>query len=149
MNNTVFLIEDEEKTGDMLRQALESEDIDVVWVKDGESALQEMEKGKFDLVILDLKLPGLSGDEVLEGIRKVDPYVEVVVYTNYEDPPVMRRLINLGVEGYIKKGAEADLWETVDLIKAKLDPLSTSETDGLLGSLPEGMFSESDSDGKR
>lgn len=149
MNNTVFLIEDEEKTGDMLRQALESEDIGVVWAKDGPSALQKMEKGKFDLVILDLKLPGLSGDEVLEGIRKVDPYVEVLVYTNYEEPQVMTRLINLGVEGYIKKGAEADLWETVAKIKAKLDPLSDSETDDLLDAVPEGMFTESDSDGKR
>lgn len=148
MNNRVFLIEDEEKTGDMLRQALESEDIDVVWVKDGKSALEEMEKGKFDLIILDLKLPGISGDEVLEGIRKFDPYVEVVVYTNYQEPPVMTKLINLGVEGYIKKGADADLWEMVALIKNKLDPLSPTETDDLLGSLPEGMFTENDSDGE-
>lgn len=144
MNNTVFLIEDEEKTGLLLKQALESENIDTVWARDGKSALEKMEKGKFDLVILDLKLPGLSGDEVLEGIRKVDPYVEVVVYTNYEDPPVMKRLINLGVEGYIKKGAEADLWQTVATIKAKLDPLSASQTDTLLGSLPEGMFTENE-----
>ena len=148
MKNTVFLIEDEEKTGDMLRQALESEDIGVVWAKDGPSALQKMEKGKFDLVILDLKLPGLSGEEVLEGIRKTDPYVEVIVYTNYEEPVVMKRLMNLGVEGYIKKGAEADLWEMVAKIKAKLDPLSPTETDDLLGSLPEGMFTESDTDGE-
>lgn len=148
MNNRVFLIEDEEKTGDMLRLGLESEDIDVVWAKDGPSALQEMEKGKFDLVILDLKLPGLSGEEVLKGIRKIDPYIEVIVYTNYEDPPVMKRLMNLGVEGYIKKGAEADLWRTVAQIKAKLDPLSPTETDDLLGSLPEGMFTENDSDGE-
>ena len=146
MNNTVFLVEDEEKTGLLLKQALESENIDTVWAKDGKSALEKMEKGKFDLVILDLKLPGLSGDEVLEGIRKVDPYVEVVVYTNYEDPLVMKRLINLGVEGYIKKGAEADLWETVAKIKAKLDPLSAGETDSLLGSLPEGMFTENEGD---
>ena len=88
---------EQEKTGLLLKQALESENIDTVWVRDGKSALEKMEKGKFDLVILDLKLPGPSGDEVLEGIRKVDPYVEVVVYTNYEDPPVMKRLINLGV----------------------------------------------------
>lgn len=146
MNSTVFLVEDEEKTGCLLEQALESEDIDVVWVKDGNSALEKMEKGKFDLVILDLKLPGLSGEEVLEGIRKVDPYVEVVIYTNYEDPPVMKRLINLGVEGYIKKGAEADLWETVATIKAKLDPLSANEKDTLLGSLPEELFTENGGD---
>ena len=149
MNNTVFLIEDEEKTGDMLSQALESEDIGVVWAKDGESALKKMEKGKFDLVILDLKLPGLSGEDVLAGIRKVDPYIEVVVYTNYEESSVMKKLINLGVDRYIKKGAEADLWKTVAIIKAKLDPLSPSGTDSILEALPEEMFTENDVDRDR
>ena len=146
MNNTVFLVEDEEKTGSLLKQALGSENIETVWARDGKSALEKMEKGKFDLIILDLKLPELSGDEVLEGIRKVDPYVEVVVYSNYEDPRVMKRLINLGIEGYYKKGAEADLWDTVAKIKAKLDPLSANEKDTLLGSLPEELFTENGGD---
>lgn len=150
MNNTVLLIEDEEKTGEILSQALQSEAIDVEWAKDGTDALGKMEKGKFDLVILDLKLPELSGDEVLREIRKVDPYVEVVVYTSYVDPPttLMENLINLHAGGYIRKGAEADLWETVKLIKARLDPLSSDEADELLKSLPEGMFSGNDNDGE-
>jgi CheY-like chemotaxis protein len=122
MKNTLLLIEDEQKTGEILKQALESEDIDVTWTLDGKSALEQMERGKFDLIILDLKLPEISGDEVLEGIRSIDPYVEVIVYTNYQDPPVMKRLINLGVEGYINKGADADLWDTVEKVKARLAP---------------------------
>ena len=148
MKNTVFLIEDERKTGDMLKQALESEEIEVVWAENGKIALNKMEKGKFDLIILDLKLPEISGDEVLEGIRKIDPYVEVIVYTNYQDPPVMKKLINLGVEGYINKGADADLWETVAKVKAKLDPFTEEERDRLFESAPGEIFHVDDSSGE-
>jgi DNA-binding NarL/FixJ family response regulator len=124
----------------MLKQALESEDIEVLWVQDGKAALQEMKKGRFDLIILDLKLPEMSGDEVLEGIRKIDSYVSVIVYTNYQEVPVMKKLINLGVEGFISKGADADLWDTVHKVKSLLDPFSEDEKDDLLSSLPQGAF---------
>ncbi len=140
MKNLILLVEDEKKTGEMLKQALESEGIEVIWAQNGKSALDEMEKGRFDLIILDLKLPEISGDEVLEGIRRMDPYVEVVVYTNYQEPPVMKRLINLGIEGYINKGADADLWDTVDKVKARLDPFSEDEIEELLQAVPEGIF---------
>lgn len=140
MANSVMLVEDEIKTAEMLKQALESEGIEVFWVIDGISALQSMSKGKFDLIILDLKLPNMSGDEVLEEIRKIDPYVEVVVYTNYQDPPVMQKLINLGVEGYISKGASADLWDTVERVKSILDPFTDEERDDLIGEIPTDAF---------
>jgi len=119
--NTLLLVEDEPKTGGMLKQALESEDIEVIWAKNGKSALDQMENGKFDIVILDLKLPEMSGVEVLEGIRSVDKYVEVMIYSNYQEPPVMKKLINIGIEGYITKGADADLWNTVEMVKARLN----------------------------
>jgi len=91
MQNIVLLVEDEKKTGEMLKKALESEDISVEWVSDGKSAVSKFQKGKFDLIILDLKLPEITGDEVLEAIRRIDPYVEVIVYTNYQDPLVMKK----------------------------------------------------------
>jgi DNA-binding response OmpR family regulator len=144
MKSSVLLVEDEEKTGEMLTKALQSEDIDVVWKRDGKSALGEMGNGKFDLIILDLKLPEMSGDEVLEGIRRIDPYTEVIVYTNYQDPPVMKKLINLGVEGYVNKGADADLWKMVEKVKSRLDPFSEEERDDLLEAAPDGSFRETD-----
>lgn len=140
MIGTVMLVEDEKKTAEMLKQALESEDIEVLWVQDGASAIQEMKNGRFDLIILDLKLPGMTGDEVLESIRKTDTYVSVIVYTNYQEPPVMKKLINLGVDGFISKGASADLWETVGKVKSILDPFSEDEKNALLDSLPADAF---------
>lgn len=140
MTNTILLVEDEVKTAEVLKQALESEGINVEWVTDGQSALDLVRLGNFDLIILDLKLPGMTGDQALEKIRKIDPYIDVVVYTNYQDPPVMQKLMNLGVEGYISKGAAADLWDTVDRIKAMLDPFSEEERDQLLQSVPPDTF---------
>jgi CheY-like chemotaxis protein len=142
MANTVLLVEDEQKTAEMLKQALESEGIVVTWVTDGQSALDKIGKGKFDLIILDLKLPGISGDEVLEQIRRDDPYVDVVVYTNYQEPPVMQKLINFGIEGYISKGATADLWDTVERIKKILDPFTEDEREKILDAIPSDAFKD-------
>jgi DNA-binding response OmpR family regulator len=146
MNNTILLVEDEVKTGEMLKRALELEGMVVKWSENGKTALAEIEKNRFDLIILDLKLPEIPGEAVLEGLRKIDPYVPVLVYSNYEEPPVMKKLINLGVEGYIKKGADSDLWGIVDRVKSLLDPFSEEERNRLLQSAPEGMFKESTKD---
>lgn len=140
MKNRVLLVEDEEITGQMLKQALEKEDIEVVLAADGPAALKGMEPGRYDLVVLDLKLPGMSGDQVLEELRKLDPFVEVVVYTNYEEPPVMKNLIRLGIEDYIHKGADADLWGTVQRIKERLDPFSPEKREKLLQAVPPEVF---------
>ncbi|MCK7315158.1 response regulator [Enterobacter cloacae] len=138
--NTILLVEDEVKTAEMLKGALEEEGIEVQWVNNGEDALRLIHPGSYDLIILDLKLPGMTGDEILENLRRIDPYVDVVVYTNYQDPPVMRKLINLGVDGYISKGATADLWDTVKQIKEMLDPMSEDERENLLKQLPSDLF---------
>jgi len=137
MNYQILLVEDEKITGDALRQALigetvDGQGIDVTLVLDGRAALKAIVPGKYDLVVLDLKLPHMTGDEVLVELRKIDPYIDVVVYTNYQDPPVMKKLMNLGVSGYINKGAEADLWATVEAIKARLAPVPDSERQTLL-----------------
>ena len=71
MKNVVLLIEDEIKTGDILKKALETAEIEVDWAINGKEALDKLEIGKYDLVILDLKLPEISGDEILEDINDV------------------------------------------------------------------------------
>ncbi|QOH73011.1 response regulator transcription factor [Pseudomonas juntendi] len=138
--NKVLLVEDEVKTAEMLKDALTGEGVNVDWVTNGVDALARIKPGSYDLIILDLKLPGMSGDEILEELRAIDSYVDVVVYTNYQDPPVMQKLINLGVDGYISKGAAADLWGTVDQIKKLLDPLSEEERETLLSQVPSDVF---------
>ena len=142
MSDLVLLVEDEEKTGNMLKKALESENISVEWAKDGKYVLEKVKKGNFDLIILDLKLPKITGEEILESIRESDPYIEVIVYTNYQDPPVMKKLINLGVEGYINKGSDANLWDAVETIKNHLKPFSKDDIEKLVNATPDGFLSD-------
>lgn len=139
MKFNIYLVEDEDKTGEFLKKALEEDEdytFQVDLVKDGKEAIDKYINTKYDLIILDLKLPNKTGDEVLEVIRKKSPYTSVMVFTNYEEPPIMRKLINLGVDGYLKKGADADLWDTVQKIKDKLKPMNEIQRHQLLASLP-------------
>jgi DNA-binding response OmpR family regulator len=140
MRNTVLLIEGEAKTADMLKRALESESVNVDWREDGNAGLADFKKGCFDLIVLDLELPLMTGDQVLEKIREIDPYVTVIIHSNTDDAAVLKNLINLGVDGFISKGAGADLWGTVAQIKKHLVPFSEQERISLLQELPAGAF---------
>ena len=81
-------------------------------------------------------MPGLSGDEVLSEIRKQDPFIDVIIYTNYTDFAYIKKLANIGIEGYINKGAKADLSELIDAIKKKLAPLDDETISVLLKDVP-------------
>lgn len=79
----ILVIDDEESMRDSCRQALARKASRVEVAGDGLSGLGILEKEAFDLVILDLKMPGLSGMEVLNRIKQEYPEVVVVVITGY------------------------------------------------------------------
>jgi len=137
MNYRILIIEDETETSRFLSLALQKEGFDVECAENGITGLDFLKQNEFDMVILDLKMPRMTGDEVLKEIRNIAPFMLVVVYTNYGNAPIMEKLINLGVEGFIKKGAEADLWGTVEFIKSKFQPINDEERKKLLNKLFE------------
>ncbi len=140
MEAKILLVEDEIKTGEMLVKALETKGINVDWYVNGTDALANFDSGKYDLIVLDLKLPGMTGDETLEKIRGIDKYVTTIIYSNYEETPVMKKLINLGVDKYIHKGSDANLWETVDIIEKLLNPMGEDDAEDVLRRLPSDAF---------
>lgn len=138
MSNKVLIVEDEEITGKFLKKALEDRNVKVEWIKNGKEAVDNIRKGAFDLIVLDIILPGMKGDEVLEKIREIDPYVVVVVYTNnINEHNMMSKFINLGVDAYINKGPGADLKKTVDIIMGKMEPFSLDKIHDLIDQLPD------------
>ena len=134
--NRVLIIEDETETAEAVKEALALDDISADIASDGESGLQKFVANNYDLILLDLKMPGLSGDEVLSEIRKRDPFVDVIIYTNYTDFVDIKKLANIGIEGYINKGPKADLSELIDAIKEKLAPLNDETISALLKDVP-------------
>lgn len=132
----VLIIEDEPATASPVKEALEMDGIHVDIASNGITGLELFRKKEYDLILLDLKLPGLSGEEVLTAIRKENPFISVVVYTNYSNFADIKRLTNIGIDGYINKGPEADLGELIEVIESKLAPMDGSAIDVLFREFP-------------
>ncbi len=140
--NKILIIEDEINTAKPVKEALALESIDADIAKDGTLGLEMFKTNNYDLVLLDLKMPGLDGESVLTEIRKIDPFVDVIVYTNYSEFADIKKLTNIGIQGYLNKGPEADLQQLTNIIKSKLAPLSVDDVEKLVRATPEELFKE-------
>lgn len=79
-------------------------DIEVLEAPDFESALTVLDgEGEFDLILLDLALPGIDGFAGLDILRRRYPAIPVVVVSAFDDTPTITRVLNLGASGFIPK----------------------------------------------
>ena len=99
----ILVIDDEESMRDSCRQALLRDENRVEVAEDGVKGLAILEKESFDLVILDLKMPGLSGMEVLKKIKEEDPEIVVVVITGYATVESAVEAMKAGAYDFIPK----------------------------------------------
>ena len=81
--NTVLVVDDDEANRITLERILAREGYRVVHADSGRAAMERLRDERVDLVLTDLKMPGMSGIDLLKAARKVDPEVEVVVMTAY------------------------------------------------------------------
>ena len=79
MTRWILVVEDEPPLGEMICDNLNSEGYGTELIRDGEQALERLLKGGFDLVLLDIMLPGRDGFEVLAEMRKRDDTTPVLV----------------------------------------------------------------------
>lgn len=119
----ILLVEDNKETADLVKMALEFEDMNVDVAFDGQDGLEHFMKNEYDLILLDLEMPRMNGEELVIKIRNINPYVDIIVYTNYSQFADIKKLVNLGINGYINKGPGADLKELVNMIKSKMEPM--------------------------
>lgn len=131
---SVLIIEDELDTAHPIKGALGFYEIEADIAEDGEMGLKLFKEhpDKYDLILLDLKMPGMQGDEVLRNIRKIDPYIYVVVYTNHGGFANLKELVNIGIDKYMDKGGGAEIQELVDVIVGLLNPLTEEGIDVLI-----------------
>lgn len=102
MAHVVLLVEDEQKLRAMLRSYLERDGLDVITTPSGAEALVYNERLRFDLVILDLGLPDVPGEEVLRELRKVsDTPVLVLTAKSAEASRILG--FELGADDYVTK----------------------------------------------
>ncbi len=130
--NKILIIEDELMTATTVKEALELNGINADIAEDGMKGLDLIKKNDYDLILLDLKMPKLSGEEVLKEIRKIRPYVFVIVYTNFSEFADIKALVNIGIDGYVNKGPASNLQELINKIKEKLEPFSIDDMKAMM-----------------
>ena len=99
----VLVVEDEPKVADALRDGLEAEHYEVLVEYTGEGAFERMTTEAFDLVVLDLGLPGRDGLEVLAAMRKKGVGVPVVVLTARDGIADRVAGLDAGADDYLVK----------------------------------------------
>jgi len=100
---SIHVIDDEPIIQDVLAQLLSSEGYDVELSSSGEEALEKQATQSFDLILLDLLMPGLDGIEVLKAIRKIDPQAIIIIITAYASVESAIAAMKLGAFDYIQK----------------------------------------------
>lgn len=133
----ILLVEDDKETAGFVKSGLELEEMNVDVAYDGQQGLEMFQKKNYDLVLLDLEMPKMNGEELLKKIRKQNPYIDIIVYTNYAQFGNIPKLVNMGINGYVNKGASADLEELIGLIKEKLEPMSEDDMKTLISHTEE------------
>ena len=98
----VLIVDDEEKLIEVVEAYLKKEGYEVFCARDGEEALQQFHQGKPDMILLDLMLPKLSGEDVCQSIRK-ESRVPIIMLTAKIDEEEKIYGLNVGADDYITK----------------------------------------------
>ena len=99
---TLLIVDDEEGPRQSLRSIFKDE-YNILLAGDGPTAIALAQNNNIDVAVLDVRLVGMSGIEVLERLRDVNPKIDVVIMTAFESIDTMRQALRLGVRDYITK----------------------------------------------
>ena len=101
----ILLIEDEESICRAFSEALSEQDVSVVTAQTGElgAELYRSTKDEVTLVVLDLSLPGMSGEDTYRVLRKINPAVKVVVSSGYSDQYIKKIFKAMPLLGTLQK----------------------------------------------
>ena len=102
----ILVVEDGRSQREMLRDFLIREGHTVAEAENGEQALQAVRKGHFDLVLLDYRMPGMNGMQVLLEVKRVNPEIDVVIITAYGTIDTAVDAMKAGALDYITKPLE-------------------------------------------
>ena len=115
---SILVVDDEEVVRRSYARILAQMDCDAQAAADGEQALQAMTQRPFDVVLLDLRMPGAHGLDILKTIKERWPASQVVVITGYPTVESARKALRLGACDYLAKPPDPD--ELMDAARGAL-----------------------------
>jgi len=111
----ILIVDDEVKFLDSIAQRLELRGFDVTKAANGADAVEAAKVGRFDLALLDLKMPGMDGTQVLAKLKQDHKYLEVIILTGHGSLDSAVECTKLGAFGYLPKPYELE--NLLDVLK--------------------------------
>ena len=108
MKTRILIVDDEEEFVQTLSERLTLRDYDVTTALSGEEAIETVKNYNFDVVILDVSMPGMSGVEALGKIKKIKPLTEVIMLTGHATVESAVDGMKLGAVDYLLKPCQND-----------------------------------------
>jgi DNA-binding NtrC family response regulator len=139
MNNKkekILVVDDEKIVRESLFHWFQEEGYQVETAEDGETALRIFDKNKFDLLLVDMKMPGMSGLELLAKVKEIDKDTIVILITAFASVPTAIKALKDGAYDYVTKPVDPD--ELEHLVKKALEQRSLRvENEQLKGNIDE------------
>lgn len=104
----LLIVDDEVKFLNSIAQRLELRGFEVTTATNGQDAITKTHSEKFDVALLDLKMPGLDGKQVLEILKREHKYLEIIILTGHGSYESAVECTRLGAFGYLPKPYELD-----------------------------------------
>jgi two-component system, NtrC family, response regulator PilR len=117
----ILLVDDEPSIRQLLSYRLRREGYEVVQAENGREALAALEKGGVDLLVSDIRMPDMSGVEVLRRAKELDPDILGVMITAYASKETSVEALRLGASNYVEKGGPEFPAEVVEVVRKALE----------------------------
>ena len=125
---SILVVEDGHSQREILRDFLKDEGHDVSEAENGEKALKQLREDYFDLLLIDYKMPGMDGMELLKGVKRINPEVDVIMMTAYGTVETAVQAMKAGAVDYVTKPIELDeLLILIDRISERRTLLKENE----------------------
>jgi len=103
MKGSILIVDDESNIRLTLSQALQTLGVEIDTAANGEEAIERLKQKEFGIVLLDLRMPGMSGMEVLAKLRETRPDIRVIIMTAYGTVESAVEAMKLGASDFIEK----------------------------------------------
>lgn len=103
MKSKILVVDDESEIVDQVKEYFEDEGFSVVTAETGKEGMRFFQKEKPDILILDMKLPDMSGLIVLKTVKEQSPKTKVIVVTGYIDQAIIDQAEELGRDTFLQK----------------------------------------------
>ncbi len=104
--NTIMVVDDEALIRDLLKEFLTLQGYQVTTAYDGEDAILKFKTSRPQMVLLDIRMPGMDGIDVLQSIKAIDSRTGVIMLSAFGDVETIQRAMQGGAHKYIQKPVE-------------------------------------------